>query len=705
MSLPLTTNHRLPTELLAQIFHEVRDAYTKNEEGVRRMRWLRLAEVCRRWAAVVKATPALWTILHFYEDADADVIETFLARSARLPGLEVSFDFGCSVPLPSWSDTVLASPHMQRIAALTLRWHRVQNQEVYELIEGFQAGSLTDLTLVEDDRELRWMEVPPESVAVSETEESTLAEETTTEETTTDDDEPEGYDGDYGGQIVTGIVFPTHREWDSQSKEGDTKFGVNWVENDCDAEYDGGEESANEDEGGDSEVISDDEHSIARYDSDYGQPNIPNTDLDEEEDRDAREDQEDASGEGEQQVMGALQDGLAEEQAILTDHEEDSDSFEPKDLLLPNLPSLRTLSLSGLLLADILPETKATLRSLEVLDTGKYFISDALLDVLHGCSNLEELTLDDICLPDSIPDDRQVSLPNLRKFVFKDGQNITRDFLQYLELGSQCTFLQLEGQLDPLAWSDHLDSEGQYSQEGQEIVFKDTLPPLAKLPPATRSTFEAILRPTALTFRADDGFFVTGSSQDVTGNYEIDWQVGAEDRIDQRDSPSPRTVLYRSFPAALKELSVQAMWRTDTVTSLELHIKPCFEFIHALQLPAVCRLMNVVDAFQSLRRFVIGGEYAMRTYIAGLRSIGRDWRGLEELGFCLLPSAVPWCFGDLAVLMHLLGSTAELPGRLVVRLPPQDDLCAVHHVLSRLFPGLNVSVIEQECATCQWLPH
>ncbi|KAI0711113.1 hypothetical protein C8T65DRAFT_776673 [Cerioporus squamosus] len=699
----------LPNELLVQIFLTVRDTVDQEEDGMRKMRWLRLTEVCHRWAEVIRSTPAMWTVLHFYSNADSGILATFLGRSCELTGLEVSLDFGRSGSPPSWAQAVHGSPHVRRISILTIRWHRTQNEDVYLFIGELQADSLTTLTLFEDDSEL----VTP------------------TDETTTDEEGGYGYEG----QVVAGIVLRSDHGgsssgWESGSEQEDAKHGAAWGEDAFNEGYDGSEENSAEEEDDESDEeyseSEDSEDEVAVNDN-HWQPRVPDSDTDEAEeeeiDESSEENQLQSPGANDDEVSGDELNGMAVLQiGQPTEDNDEGDAFTDdgegpfalRDLLLPHLPALISLSLSGLLLVDILPATKANLRSLAIFDTGKYgapplLPHDGVLDILDDCTNLEQLMLDDVCWPESSPDERRVSLPNLQRLVFVDGQYVTQAFLPFLELG-KCVSLHLEGLLDWRDWS----GETKPSGEAPPTVFKDALPALSDFSSETQPIFEAILKPTALMFHADNGFFVSGRSQYVDGAY-IDWHVGA-DASDDLDSDTRQYFAmerYRALPAAIEEFSTRAPWRTDTVTDLELHFAPCHEFIHRLLYPSIYvdGFMDTINAFEHLRRFVVGGEFAARLYLTGLHSAEKGLKGLEELGFCLLAPSDK-CFTQL---MRHFKDSAELPRRLVVRLPqtafdPRPEVAAHAHrgidfrEVGYRYPTVEVSLIAHDCATCQRAP-
>ena len=727
--------NELPNELLVQIFTTVRDSCVYEEEGVERMRWLRLAEVCHQWNAIVTTTPALWSILHFYDNASEAVFDSFLSRSQALSGLEVSLDFGRSTRPPSWMVAIHGSAHTQRISSLTLRWHRIQHPEVYTLIQKLRLPFLTFLHLDEDDARLvKPTPLAPVTVPVvvpyrsifsdenqehwgSDAEEVPLTEVT---EDTTDGDGSGAYDSDNQAPIVNRLVFRAQAEasdsdWDSRSE----KYTMHSpASNTDDSEYDGSSESVSEDDhSSEGDVSQDDQsgedeasvqqyeeafrgdylfYSIREPDPSHHQPDVLDTDTDEDSDEDSEDEDNGPSG---------------DELHAATDDEEEFDA--PTYLLLPPFPSLTSLSLSGLVFVRIHPVSKLALHSLEILDTGKFMFTrgtprnDCILDMLHRCTNLVQLTLEDFYPPASVPEDRaKVCLPNLRKLVLLDGLYVTEEFFKFLDLGTQCTSLRVEGLLDPLPWGD----EPQDPDVGPPVVFQNAFPPLTEFTPATRPTIEAVLRPKCLTFRADNGFFVDGISEDNTSSHDIEWQLGLDASGDpdapRRESKRDRKALSRALPVAIEEIGTRAIWRTDTVTDLQLHLAPCKEFMNALDDPFGGCLPGVVEAFLNLRRFAIGGEFAVRRYFATLTSMRRGWWGLEELALCLhRPSET--CFEELSQLMHLLGRD-ELPQRLVVRLPTSSACASAtdrdFRTLAHWHHPLEVKIIGQECATCQRPP-
>ncbi|TFK89895.1 hypothetical protein K466DRAFT_661193 [Polyporus arcularius HHB13444] len=763
--------NKLSDDHLLQIFMEVRYTAIQEEDGVRKMGWLRLAEVCHRWAELMKTTPAMWSILHFFDGADSDVVDTFLGRSGDLTGLEVCLDFGRSRSPPSWSGAILDPRNAQRLGSLTIRWHLIQKNKVYRLIEKLQAVTLTNLTLVEDDSVEDNVVRPPRTFAgqlmeelSSATDVSTFVKEPSTDETT-DGDELE--DRDYKSQAVAEFIFraegPSSSDWESGSEEQEAKYGAAWDEDDSsdgydgieenfgdeDSEEDAEEESCSEESDGSKEESdglkeesdgSEEEHDGFKEGSDGSAEDSEHEENEEilvtnvnhwrtwlqDRDRDTEEESdeinegnllqsprtsdghEDEDGAGDRYIVEVMQHVQLKDDS---DEADDLEHFSYAVLPLPYLPALVALAISGLLFVAIHPANKPTLRSLAVLDTGKYgppFVpgsgNDGVLDILKDCTNLEQLIIGNICWPDSTPGDRRVSLPHLQSLVCLDEQDVTRAFLPFLEL-QKPVFLHPEGLLHTMYRIGKARSPGQEPS----TVFRNALLALIESSPEPQRMIEAIFSPKILIFRADEGFFVSGSSRDVD-DARNHWHISADASVDTDTQQSLAMGRWTAFPAAIEEFSNRAIWRTDTVSDLEIHLAPCHEYD---RLDA--GLKDAVDAFQCLRRFVIGGEFAVCRYLAELRSTSTGWTGLEELCFCLL-TPTERCFFELVGLLDVLGTSAALPERLVVRfspLPPvaldpweealRADRCVDFCDLVHWYPTmkLDVSVIAHECSTCQ----
>ena len=643
----------LPTELLQLVFRAVRDdALAANEDN---MSWMSLARVSRTWRDSLHGDAFMWTRLTFTDTTPFHVVESALARSQQVGGVDLRFIAGSSESPGCWGWLAHLSTGYpfstytlpETVRFLSFRWRKGVRDMVFDGLEGLRADGVVSLVLEEHED-------------IEEREECEDAEERE------DAEDPAGHhevlwesSSDDGG-FISGHGMETEPkseagpetlgaddgdDADNEDEDEDADADRNTDAEDVDSDVDGhwnvpeSDYTSSEDESSDVSIpddafgSGDDSSTYLDSESDGGkhvswlndEESGEGTDIESADDYD-REDSDEDSG-----------SDIDEMDPNVSDSDEDEGDGNavvprvplrpqpPRILQLPDFPSLVNLTTSSVLLSIPL-QVKEQLTDMTLMDTSRHaedfekagVIQSWMLDTLEGCVQLGGLRLyNTLAVEGHNPEQRTVALPNLKFLYVEDVLGGVQDTIRFLKTSPEvptrvelCTLFTAE------YWEPDVDG-----------AFVGNLP--------TNLVGPYFADTVALNLSVDDDFILQGGAQTPELRQ---WEL----RGIRSSSGWSENHLNRLLHHAVLDLSHPRIVAAANVTTLSIHIAP----------PHLTREVDWVGLVSGLPRvsnFALGGDEAVETFIYATRGLDCYWPDLTELQFCL--AILRW---DLTLCMDML---------------------------------------------------